>query len=61
MFTPVIVRKDKTMSKRYWNNCNFNELEGKIITKIEGLHDGSDCVTFHALDGWTYRMEHWQD
>jgi len=40
---------------------NFNELQGKVLTKIEGLEIESDVVEFHCDDGSEYRMTHYQD
>ena len=39
----------------------FNNLLGKVLTKIEGLEKGKDFVTFYAEDGSVYEMYHEQD
>lgn len=41
--------------------ANFNELQGQIIIKIDGLETGSDSVTFLTLQGNKYNMYHTQD
>lgn len=46
--------------------CNFHsvvfeELLGKIITKIEGAEEGSDEIRFITNDGHAFRMYHEQD
>ena len=43
------------------NNVNFNVLEGKVLTKIEGLENRSEIVYFHCNDGTKYKMHHYQD
>lgn len=40
---------------------NIEELKGKIISKITGLHKGSDEVHFYTSDGLHYKMYHPQD
>lgn len=37
-------------------DSSFRDLEGKTITKIEGLETGSYDVTFYCSDGSVYRM-----
>ena len=43
------------------DNCDFSELTGKTITRIEGMDRLSDCITFHCSDGSVYNMLHYQD
>lgn len=48
------------MARYYWNNygASIDELEGKVVTKIEQEHDE---VRFYTADGETYVMYHEQD
>lgn len=39
----------------------FSELVGKTLTSIDGLHVGSDRVTFTTSDEYRYLMWHEQD
>lgn len=39
----------------------FENLRGKVLTKVTGLEEGSDVVTFEAEDGSVYEMYHEQD
>jgi len=39
----------------------FENLRGKVLTKIEGLERNNDAVTFYADDGSVYEMYHEQD
>lgn len=39
----------------------FEELRGKVLTKVEGLQKDNDIVTFYADDGSVYKMYHQQD
>jgi hypothetical protein len=43
------------------NIVNFNALIGKIITKITGCENNSDCIIFECSDGTKYQMYHYQD
>jgi len=38
----------------------FNQLEGKVITKIDKI-DRDEELIFYTSDGKSYRMYHWQD
>ena len=40
---------------------NVNELQGKIITEIFGMYEGSDSIIFVCEDGTRYKMFHDQD
>ena len=40
---------------------NIEELKGKIITRITGLHKGSEEAHFYTSDGLHYKMYHLQD
>ena len=48
-------RKNKKCGVKQ-KNSNFIDLEGKTITKIEGLETGSYDVTFYCSDGSVYKM-----
>lgn len=39
----------------------FQELENKILTQIDGLNEGSDFVKFTTFCGMSFRMHHYQD
>lgn len=41
--------------------CDFGDLKGKIIKKIEGMEQGSEYVEFLCETGEVYRMFHYQD
>lgn len=49
-----------TWSYREYSYCEFNELLGKVITKIEGI-EGEDELRFKCDDGMEYIMYHEQD
>lgn len=38
--------------------CDFSELKGKTITKIDGAVPGSDVIHFYTSDGAAYQMYH---
>lgn len=40
---------------------DFEELKGKVLTRIEGLEEGNDVVYFYTSDGEIYQMYHEQD
>ena len=42
-------------------NVSFENLRGKVLTKIEGMGKYGEAVDFHAEDGSIYRMYHEQD
>ena len=44
-----------------WQEVEFTELKGKVISKIEGLEKNRNEVTFICTDGSKYRMHHYQD
>lgn len=45
-----------------WNNQKeITELVGKVITKVDGLEEGSEYVTFHTQCGKLYQLYHEQD
>lgn len=48
-------RKNKKWGVKQ-KDSGFIDLEGKTITKIEGLETGSYDVTFYCSDGSVYRM-----
>lgn len=41
--------------------CEFSELKGKTIVKIDGLKEGSSCVLFYTDEGIVYKMHHEQE
>jgi hypothetical protein len=43
------------------NYKDVSELEGKTLTKIEGMEKGSDEIMFYTDDGKRYLMYHDQD
>jgi hypothetical protein len=45
----------------YEKQVSFDTLVGKVITKIEGLSNGSGEVKFITEDGNTFTQEHFQD
>lgn len=47
--------------ERYEKCCEFDELLGKTITKIEGAEKGSECIWIACSDGSEYVMHHDQD
>lgn len=51
------------MSDYYYNRGyrDFSDLNGKTITRVEGLEAGSDEVRFYCTDGSEYLMYHEQD
>lgn len=49
------------MLYRFFNEREFKVLDGKTITKIEGLYVGSKSIEFYCSDGTAYRMYHQQD
>jgi hypothetical protein len=42
-------------------NCDFSELEGKVIIEVTDMEQGSSEVVFRCSDGSRYRMYHDQD
>lgn len=49
------------MGKKYDKEVPFSSLVGETITKIDGMKDGSDKVTFYTKSGNVYHMYHEQD
>lgn len=40
--------------------AHFSDLLGRTLTRVEGLHDGSEQVHFYCEDGMHYRLMHHQ-
>lgn len=40
---------------------DFEELNGKVLTRIKGLEEGNNVVYFYTSDGDIYKMYHEQD
>lgn len=40
---------------------DFSELKGRVITRVNGLKEGSEEVVFECSDGSKWRMHHYQD
>lgn len=51
------------MKKIRWSDeeCNVNVLRGKVVTDIQGCHEGSEEIVFTCDDGSVYLMSHHDD
>lgn len=49
------------LGTHYMIRSGFGALKGKTISNIEGLEVGSECVIIDTIDGYRFKMYHFQE